>query len=99
MLAHAEIIIRAPDRHLGAKPMIECMRKPAATALDFRKDPVAALTAKPVEVLPEEALVLHGCAFSRTNVRRWGGRPVWPGRPQLSQGRGGAAQAIHLLTT
>jgi hypothetical protein len=41
MLAHAEIVVRAPDRDLGTDAVVEGARKPAAAPLEIGKDAVA----------------------------------------------------------
>ena len=67
MLTHAEIVVRAPDRDLGADAVVEGARKPAAAPLDVGKDAVASLGAQCVEAFVEEAVVIH-CSSRRPCV-------------------------------
>ena len=60
VLPHAEIIVRAPHRDLGADAVIISGRKPAAAPLEIGKHPIAPLGAQPVEALLEIALVILG---------------------------------------
>ena len=48
VLAHAEIVVRAPDGDLGADPVIKGARKTAAAPLEIGKDAVAPLSAQRV---------------------------------------------------
>ena len=48
VLAHAEIVVRAPDGDLGADPVIESAWKTAAAPLEIGEDAVAALGAQRV---------------------------------------------------
>ena len=65
MLAHAEVVDRAPDGDLGADPVIEGARKMAAPPLGVGEDAVALLGAQPLQALSEEAFVIHrNCAPS-----------------------------------
>jgi len=59
MLAHAEIIVRAPDGDLGADAVVEGAREAAAAPLEIGEDAVAPLGAQRVEALTEEPLVIH----------------------------------------
>jgi hypothetical protein len=61
MLAHAEIVVRAPHRHLARSPGIVPDRPRIAPglALDIGKDAVAALLAEGVEPASEKGLVVH----------------------------------------
>ena len=59
VLAHAEIVVRAPDGDLGADPVIEGARKAAAAPLEIGEDAVAPLGAQRVEALFEKAFVVH----------------------------------------
>jgi len=59
VLPHAEIVVRAPDGHLGADAVVEGPRKPPASPLEIGKDAVPPLGAQRVEALSEEALVIH----------------------------------------
>src|SRR5216684_6147434 len=59
MLPHAEIIVRAPDRDLGADAVIEGARKAAAAPFEIGKDAIPPLGAHCVETLSEKALVIH----------------------------------------
>jgi len=59
MLAHAKIVVRAPDRDLGADPMIKGARKAAAAPLEVGKDALAILCMQLNEALFEEAFVVH----------------------------------------
>jgi len=59
VLPHAEIVVRAPHRDLGADAVIIGARKTAAAPLEIGKDAVAPLGAQRVEALFEEAFVIH----------------------------------------
>src|ERR1700737_2540657 len=60
MLAHAEIVVRAPDGDLGADAVIESARKPTAAPFEIGEDAVPPLGVQCIEALSEEALVIHG---------------------------------------
>ena|SRR6516164_2138614 len=45
-LPHAEIVVRAPHRHLGADPMVEGARKPPAAPLEIGEDAISSLGAQ-----------------------------------------------------
>ena len=59
MLAHAEIVVRAPYRDLGADAVIVGAREPAAAPFEIGEDAVAPLGAERVEALFEKAVVVH----------------------------------------
>ena len=59
VLAHAEIVVRAPHRDLGADPVVEGAREAAAAPLEIGEDAVPPLGAQRIEALFEEALVIH----------------------------------------
>jgi hypothetical protein len=59
VLAHPEIVVRAPDGDLGADPMIIGPRKPAATPLEIGKDAIASLAPQRAELPLEKTLVIH----------------------------------------
>ena len=61
MLAHAEIVVRAPDGDVAraALAVIGGGRKAADLTLQIGKDPVAALTAQAVQLVTEESLEIH----------------------------------------
>ena len=59
MLPHAEIVVRAPHRDLGADPVIEGARKAAAAPLEIGEHAVPPLGAQRVEALFEKAFVIH----------------------------------------
>src|SRR5689334_16107759 len=59
MLAHAEIVVRAPHGNLAANPVVVGPWKAAAAPLEIGKHPIAPLSAKPGEAMPEEAFVIH----------------------------------------
>jgi hypothetical protein len=59
MLAHAEIVVRAPDGDLGADAVIEGAWKAAAAALEIGKDAVPPLGVQDTEAPSEEPLVIH----------------------------------------
>src|SRR6202022_5145334 len=60
MLAHAEIVVRAPDGDLGADAVIEGAREAAAAPLEIGKDAIPPLGVQRTEAVFEEALVIHG---------------------------------------
>src|SRR3954452_7917109 len=59
VLPHAEVIVRAPDRHLGADAVIIGARKPTAAPLEIGEHAVPPLGAQRTETLSEEALGIH----------------------------------------
>ena len=59
MLAHAEIVVRAPDGDLGADPVIEGARKIAAAPLEVGEHAVPSLGAQHLQALSEEPFVIH----------------------------------------
>jgi hypothetical protein len=59
VLPHAEIVVRAPHRDLGADAVVEGARKAAAAPLEIGKDAITPLGVQRVEALSEEALVIH----------------------------------------
>src|SRR5271165_1576006 len=61
MLAHAEIVVRAPDRHLdrAARAVPGGPREVARAALQLSKHAVAAFAAEAVQLLLEERFVVH----------------------------------------
>src|ERR1700730_12949636 len=67
VLTHAEVVVRAPHRHLCADAVIEGARKAAAAPFEIGEDPVSPLGTKRTEALSEEALVIHaspaGCRY------------------------------------
>ena len=60
VLSHAEIVVRAPHRHLGADAVVESAGEAAAAPFEIGKDPISALGVQRIETLSEEALVIHG---------------------------------------
>jgi hypothetical protein len=64
VLAHAEVVVGAPHRDLGADPVIEGARKPPATPLEIGKDPVSPLGAERIKALSEKAFVVHIAAVA-----------------------------------
>ena len=59
VLPHAEIVVRAPHRDLGADAVVEGARKAAAAPFEIGEDPVAALGVERVDARPEEAVEIH----------------------------------------
>ena len=72
MLAHAEIIVRAPDGDLAAYPVIESPRKTTAAPLEIGKDAVAPFRAQRVEALLEKTFVVHHRHARPISASRWG---------------------------
>ena len=61
VLAHAEIVVRAPHRHVAdtaVREMIGC-RIGSAAALEVGENPVTAFGVQRLEMLPETGLVIH----------------------------------------
>src|SRR5882762_7633517 len=81
MLAHAEIVVRAPDGDLGADAVIEGARKAAAAPLEIGKDAIPPLGAQRTEALVEEALVIHAgpCWLPLLGRRVSAGYLTWGG--------------------
>src|SRR3981081_4351207 len=71
MLAHSEIVVRAPDHDIARAfwRMPDRVRKPARDALQISEDPIAPLVMEAVECGAEEVAVIH-----RENLER----SVWP---------------------
>ena len=63
VLPHAEIIVRAPHRDLGADAVIESAREAAAAPLEIGKDPVAALGVERVDARPEKTVEIHNRCY------------------------------------
>src|SRR5713101_6783475 len=59
VLAHPEVVVRAPHRHLGVDAMIEGARKLAATPLEMGEGAVAPFRATLIKTLFKEAFVIH----------------------------------------
>src|SRR5438128_1439472 len=59
VLAHPEIVVRAPHRHLASDAVIEGAGKKAATPLEMGEGAVAPFRAKLIKTLSEEAFVIH----------------------------------------
>jgi hypothetical protein len=59
VLAHAEIIIRAPNGDLGADAVVEGAREAAAAPLEIGKDAISPLGAQRIKALLEVVLVIH----------------------------------------
>jgi hypothetical protein len=59
VLAHAEIVVGAPYRDLGADAMVIGARKPPGSALEIGKDAIAPLTLQLTELPLEKRLVVH----------------------------------------
>jgi len=75
VLPHAEIVVRAPDGHLGADAVVESARKAAAAPLEIGEDAIPSLDVQCVEALFEVALVIHAgpllVAVTRAAGERW----------------------------
>ena len=59
VLPHAEIVVRAPHRDLGADAVIEGARKAAAAPLEIGEHAIPPLGAQRIEALFEKAFVIH----------------------------------------
>src|SRR6266852_1361479 len=59
VLAHPEIVVRAPHRHLASDAVIERAGKRAATPLEMGEGAVAPFRAKLIKTLFKEAFVIH----------------------------------------
>jgi hypothetical protein len=59
VLPHAEIVVRAPNRHLGADAVIEGARVAPAVPLKIGEDAVPPLGAQHIKPLLEKAFVIH----------------------------------------
>src|SRR4029077_19757406 len=59
VLAHAEIIVRAPHRDLGADAVIIGARKAAAAPFEIGEYAISPLGVQRVQTPSEEALVIH----------------------------------------
>jgi len=59
VLPHAEIVVRAPHRNLGADAVVIGAREPAAAPLQIGEHPVPPLGAQRIETLSEDALAIH----------------------------------------
>jgi len=87
MLAHAEIIIRAPDGDLGTDPVIKGARKLAAAPLEVGEHAVPPFGAQRLQALSEEGFVIH-CqhghpddrilTYPRGSARGDMSRRLWP---------------------
>ena len=70
MLAHAEIVVRAPHGDLAAAAMIEGAREGAGPPLQIGEYPVMALGPERIEARLEKAFVIHGLTTSPRGPRR-----------------------------
>ncbi|SRR5260370_134998 len=68
VLAHAEVVVRAPHGDLGADAVVEGARKAAAAPFEIGEDPVASLGMERIEARLEEIVEVHGCD-SRSELR------------------------------
>jgi hypothetical protein len=68
VLSHAEIIVRAPHRHLSADAVTIGARKAAAAPLEIGEDAIPSLGAQRVKTLFEEAFVIHCDCTPRITV-------------------------------
>ena len=59
VLAHAEIIVRAPYRDFGADAVIVGAREPAAAPLQIREDTIAPLAMERVDPRFEKVVEIH----------------------------------------
>src|SRR5438552_11390762 len=59
VLAHPEIVVRAPHRHLASDAVIERAGKRAATPLEMGEGAVVSFRAKLIKTLSEEVFVIH----------------------------------------
>jgi hypothetical protein len=61
VLAHAEIVVGAPDRDLADAviTVMEGAREVPGAPFEIRKDPVAALRVEAVELATEERFIVH----------------------------------------
>ncbi len=60
VLAHAEVVVGAPHRDLGADAVVEGARKMAATPFEIGEHPVAPLGMQRIEACLEEIVEIHG---------------------------------------
>src|SRR5690606_17240500 len=80
VLAHAEIVVRAPDRYFGRPVRPAMSLRPGeftARPLTIGEDPVIAVLAKLVELLVEQGVVLHSMHPSPSQGERPTQR-AWP---------------------
>src|SRR5215469_6420393 len=59
VLAHTEIVVRAPHGHLFPDAMVVRSREAAAAPLEIGEDAIASLATKLTDALGEEILVVH----------------------------------------
>ena len=80
MLAHAEIVVGAPDHDLArpARRMPDGVRKPAGDAFEVGENPVAALVAQTVQGVGEKRVVIHGRIRPRVSLLDSPSRGVAP---------------------
>jgi hypothetical protein len=70
VLAHAEIVVGAPDGDLCPDPMIEGARKAAAAPLEIGQDAIPSLGTQRVEALFEKGLVIYAGRCWLPSLRR-----------------------------
>src|SRR5689334_5834628 len=76
MLAHAEIVIGAPDGDflgsaaLGCRTMAQCQRKPPRKTLQIGKDAIAPFGFQPGDRIAEMLFIVHGRIPAGVNSRR-----------------------------
>jgi len=66
MLAHAQIIVGAPDGNLILYAMIEGLRKVAGASFEVRKDPISIFASDELETRLKELIEIHRflCRFA-----------------------------------
>src|ERR687892_1324191 len=75
VLPHAKVVVRAPDRHLGAAaavPVVGSAREISGVTLEIGKYPIATLRVKSIELCTEERFIVHNRL--RTSGLVWAAR-------------------------
>ena len=85
MLAHSQVIVGAPNGHFrgSALRMIRRTREIPGLTLQIGEDAVAALAAKPTELLAEESFVVHRPLQLAAGVRTGSRRTCVTSTPEL----------------
>src|SRR5690606_21206659 len=70
VLTHAEIVVRAPDGHLGADAMLESAREASRATLEIGEDTITPLALQCLYPVAEEGLVVHAVSRHQLDARK-----------------------------
>jgi hypothetical protein len=100
VLAHAEIVVRAPHRDLGADAVVEGARKAPAAPLEIGKDAIPPLGVQRVEALSEgRTPTAMASASSSVNISGGSSYPRRSTYPTPAAPSIGMRRACNVATT